>query len=155
MRAVLDSNILARATPGKTSAAREVLLAVVQPPHTLITAAPLLTELANTLQYPRVRALHGLDDAGIQGYLQSVHQASTAVTPVSPPPITTHDPDDDLIIATAIAGQAEVICTWDQHFFHPAVQAACAAHGIRILNDIDLLRELRAQAAAPPGTGTP
>lgn len=151
MRVVLDSNILARATPGKTSAAREVLLAVVQPPHTLITAAPLLAELGNTLQYPRVRALHGLDDAGIQAFIQSVHQASSVVTPVSPPPIRTHDPDDDLLIAAAIAGQADIICTWDQHLFDPAVQAACAAHGIRILNDIGLLRELRAQASAQPG----
>ncbi len=152
MRAVLDSNILARATPGKTSAAREVLLILVLPPHTLITAAPLLTELAQTLQYPRVRALHGLDDAGIQAFLASVHQASLVVTPVTPPPIQTHEPDDDVLIAAAIAGGAEVICTWDQHLFDPAVQAACAQYGIRILNDIDLLRELRAQASAPPGT---
>ena len=42
----LDSNVLARATPGKTSAAREVLLLLTQPPHYLVTSAPLLTELA-------------------------------------------------------------------------------------------------------------
>src|SRR4051794_5844058 len=69
---LLDSNVLARATHGKTSAAREVLLLLTQRPHTLITAAPLLGELARILQYPRVRALHGLDDAGIQAYLQAI-----------------------------------------------------------------------------------
>src|SRR5579872_4350556 len=103
MRLVLDSNILARATPGKMSAAREVLLLATQQPHLLITAAPLLTELARILQYPRVRALHGLDDVGIQTYLQSVQVGSAVVSPVSPPPIQTRDPDDDLVIATAIA----------------------------------------------------
>lgn len=56
MRVVLDSNILARATPGKTSAAREVLLLLTRPAHILVTSAPLLTELARILQYPRVRA---------------------------------------------------------------------------------------------------
>jgi predicted nucleic acid-binding protein len=54
MRVVIDSNVLARATPGKTSAAREVLLLLTLAPHMLITAAPLLTELARILQYPRV-----------------------------------------------------------------------------------------------------
>jgi putative PIN family toxin of toxin-antitoxin system len=153
MRVVLDSNILARATPGKTSAAREVLLLVTQAPHVLITAAPLLTELVRILQYPRVRALHGLDDAGSQAYLQSIQAGSAIVSPVSPPPIQTRDPDDDLVIATAIAGNAEVICTWDQHLFAPAVQAACAMRGIRVLKDSDLLLELRSLLG--PQSGTP
>ncbi len=43
MRVLLDCNILAWATPGKTNAAREVLLLLTQPPHTLITAAPLVS----------------------------------------------------------------------------------------------------------------
>ena len=84
MRVLLDSNVLARATPGKTSAAREVLLLVTQPPHQLITPAERLTELARILQYPRVRALHGLDDAGIQAYLQTV-QAGAGETGVRKP----------------------------------------------------------------------
>jgi putative PIN family toxin of toxin-antitoxin system len=152
MRVVLDSNILARATPGKTSAAREVLLLIIQQPHTLITAAPLLTELARILQYPRVRALHGLDDVGVQTYLHAVEVGSAVVSPVSPPPIQTRDPDDDLVIATAIAGKADVICTRDRHFFDAAVHTGCATHGIRIVNDADLLHELRSLSAPPLGT---
>src|SRR5438105_12637793 len=122
MRVVLDSNVLARATPGKASAAREVLLQLTQLPHTLITAASLLTELARILQYPRVRALHGLDDAGIQAYLQAVQTASLIVAPMSPPPVQTQDPDDDLVIATAVSGGAEVICTRDRHLLHASIQ---------------------------------
>jgi putative PIN family toxin of toxin-antitoxin system len=152
MRGVLDSNILARATPGKSSAAREVLLLLTQQPHTLITAAPLLTELARILQYPRVRALHGLDDVGIQTYLQSVQLGAAFVMPVLPSPIQTRDPDDDLVIATAVAGHAEIICTRDQHFFDTAVQSACAAQGIRVINEVDLLQELRRLTLPPTGT---
>ena len=152
MRVVLDSNVLARATPGTSSAAREVLLLLTRPPHTLVTAAALLAELARILQYPRVRALHGLDDAGILSYLQAITRASAVASPVSPPPVRTRDPDDDQVIATAVAGRAEVICTRDQHFFDPSVRSACAAHGIRILNDVDLLHELR---ALPPPPAAP
>jgi uncharacterized protein len=143
MRVVLDSNVLARATPGKTSAAREVLIRVTKQPHTLVTAAALLAELARTLQYPRVRALHGLDDAGIQAYLQSIQLGSLVVNPAIPPPLQTANPDDDLVIATALAGQAEVLCTRDRHLLNPLVQAACAVLGIRVLNEVDLLHELR------------
>jgi predicted nucleic acid-binding protein len=143
MRLVLDSNVLARATPGKTSAAREVLLLASHIPHTLVSAPALLLELARILQYPRVRALHGLDDAGIRSFLQSIQAGSLLVTPILPPPIRSQDPDDDIVIAAAIAGRAEVICTRDRHFFAPPVQAASARHGIRILSEVDLLQELR------------
>jgi putative PIN family toxin of toxin-antitoxin system len=153
MRVVIDSSVLARATPGKSSAAREVLLLATQAPHTLVASAPLLTELARVLQYPRVRALHGLDDAGVQTFLLSLQMASLIVVPTIPPPIHTRDPNDDFVIATAIAGQAEVICTWDNDFFDPTVQAACAGNGIRILKDSQLLLELR-QSSSPP-TGNP
>ncbi|MBI3466021.1 MAG: hypothetical protein HY000_23655 [Planctomycetes bacterium] len=53
------------------------------------------------------------------------------------------DPDDNAVIAAAIAGQAEVICARDRHFRHQDVLDFCALRGIRILDDIELLRELR------------
>jgi uncharacterized protein len=152
MRIVIDSNVLARATPGKTNAARELLMLAILQPHTLITSVPLLTELARMLQYPRVRALHGLDDAGIHLFLQSFQAASLIVTPVIPPPIQTNDPDDDVVIATAIAGRADAVCTWDQHMHKPAIQSACGAIGIRVIRDGELLRELRAGSSQQPGT---
>jgi putative PIN family toxin of toxin-antitoxin system len=152
MRVLLDSNVLARATPGKTSAAREVLLLVTQAPHHLLTSAPLLTELARILQYPRVRVLHGLDDAGIQAYLQAVQGSSLVVTPLAPPPIHTRDPADDLVIATAAAGQAEVLCTWDRHLHDASIKGQCLSLGIRVLKDAELLQELRNLASPPPAT---
>lgn len=89
--------------------------------------------------------LHGLDDAGIQAYLLAVQAGAALVSPVSPAPVQTQDPDDDMVIATAVAGHAEIICTRDQHFFDASVLSACSSQGIRILNDINLLHELRSQ----------
>ncbi len=153
MRVTLDNNIVVRATPGRTNAAREVLQLLTQSPHQLITASILLTELDRVLKYPRVRLVHGLDDSGIQSHVQFMTASSISLNPLTPAPIQTRDPDDDLVIATAIAGQAEVICTRDQHFYDAAVQSACAAHGIRIINEIDLLKELRSLSS--PTSGTP
>jgi predicted nucleic acid-binding protein len=55
------------------------------------------------------------------------------------------DPDDDPILQTAIAGDADVLCSRDDAFRHSAVERVCAEHGIRILDDIALMQELRRQ----------
>jgi len=62
--------------------------------------------------------------------------------------IVAKNPDDDLIIATAVAGQADVICTRDKHFRDPAVQSYCTARGIQIMTDVELLTVLR-QSGSP------
>jgi putative PIN family toxin of toxin-antitoxin system len=151
MRAVLDTNILARAVPGKTGPAREVLEQLCLAPHVLVTAPVLLDELTRVLGYSRVRAMHGLDEAVIAQYVQDVEAVSLviALAAYSVTAIKT-DPDDNAIIATAIAGQAEVICTRDRHFNQQHVVDFCAQHGIRIIDDIELLNELRAAGGQGP-----
>ena len=54
------------------------------------------------------------------------------------------DPDDDLVLAPAVQGRANVVCTWDRDLRQNAnVQSYCALHGIRVLKDSELLAELR------------
>jgi predicted nucleic acid-binding protein len=65
--------------------------------------------------------------------------------PVISTPVVS-DPDDDPILQTAIAGHADVLCTRDEAFRHEVVGRVCNAHGIRILDDITLMQELRRQA---------
>jgi predicted nucleic acid-binding protein len=52
------------------------------------------------------------------------------------------DPKDDPIVYTAVAGKADVLCTLDRHFQSPAVLDFLRTHGIRVLSDVELLREL-------------
>ncbi|HQU41516.1 MAG TPA: putative toxin-antitoxin system toxin component, PIN family [Pirellulales bacterium] len=144
MHVVLDTNVLVRAAPGRTGPARELLELVAKPPHVVVSSPPLLDELARALAYPRLRLIHGLDDAGISQYVADV-EAVAMVVPLITPTVTAieSDPDDNAVIAAAIAGQAEVICTRDRHFRDPRVVHFCASYGIRILDDVELLRELR------------
>jgi predicted nucleic acid-binding protein len=53
------------------------------------------------------------------------------------------DPDDDPILQTAIAGDADVLCTRDEAFRHELVEQVCHAHNIRIVSDVALMQELR------------
>ncbi len=63
---------------------------------------------------------------------------------------TIRDPDDEPNLQTAVVGKADVLCTLDRHFQTPEVRAYLAAHAIRALTDVALLRELR-----PPSPETP
>ena len=149
MRVVVDTNVLVRATPGRNSPAHQVLETLLTGTHVLVTSGFLLDELTRTLLYERLRAIHGLDDAAVEAYVQSIRDASLVVElPVAMVAIAM-DPNDDPIIATAIEGQADVLCTWDRHLFAAPVQEYLARVGIRVLRDTDLVRELE----VPPAPG--
>jgi putative PIN family toxin of toxin-antitoxin system len=154
MRIVLDTNVLARAIRGGTGPAAELLGIVMVPPHTFILSPFLLSELARVLRYERMRKLHKLDDAQLDAYVQSLQSAALVVNPPSgtATSVVSADPDDDPIVATAVAGQAEVLCTRDHHLQSPAVRAYCSGAGIQVLTDIELLQILRASSgsATPP-----
>lgn len=145
MRIVLDPNILARATPGPDSLSRELVRRASRTPHALVISQFILAELSRVLGYPRLRRTHGLDDEGIRQHVGDIQAAAAFVDPPSgiEAGIVAHDPDDNPIVAAAIAGQAEIICTLDRHLRHPDVQSFCTKHGIRVLTDVELIQELR------------
>jgi putative PIN family toxin of toxin-antitoxin system len=145
MRVVLDTNVLARATKSASGPARELLTILTQPAHRLITSAVLLAELMRVLEYPRVQALHGLTRDGIEEFVLHVFHVAEVVS-LEATEITTvvaADPDDDSVIQTAVRGKAEVICTLDRHLHRDQVRHYCQARGIRVLDDVTLLRSLR------------
>lgn len=146
MRVVLDTNILARALTGPEGPAAAVLAAIV-PPHLLVVSPFLLSELTRVLGYERLRAMHGRDDEGIARFILQIQEEALVVAPPEDalPATVPHDPQDDPILATAIAGQADVLCTLDRHFGHPEVLGFCAAHSLRVMTDVELLAELRAE----------
>jgi len=53
------------------------------------------------------------------------------------------DPKDVVVLQTAAAAEAEIICTRDSDFYDPDTQAFCAALGIEVCTDVDLMNRLR------------
>lgn len=145
MRIVLDTNILARALPESVGPAREVLRRCCELPHILVTSPFILGELWRVLRCPRLRALHGLSDEDISDFIRAVANAAAVVNiPITGSELAiSNDPNDDPIIATAMAGKAEVVCTLDRHLRNPEVVAHCLARGIRMLTDVQLLEALK------------
>lgn len=104
-----------------------------RPPHRLV-------------RYGRDRPIAGTARLTRQtGSLFRRHRQELAefVTVPDPVPAVASDPDDNIVVATAVTGGADVICTRDRHIRHAVVQAYCATFGIRVLTEVELLNELR------------
>ncbi len=87
------------------------------PPHVLILSPAILDEVRRVLQYDRVRQLARISDAEREDWIA--------------------------LVAAAVVGRADVVCTLDRHLRAPLVQAYCATFQIRVLTDVELLDELR------------
>jgi len=146
MRAVLDTNILVRAMASPSGPAGE-LFERVSADHVLVASLELLEELSRVLGYDAVRRMHQRTDAEIAEFLASVGGGATVVPLPTPlPQVVPGDSKDDLVVATAVAGRADVICTLDRHFYQDKVQNYCRERMIEITDDVQLLAKLRKRA---------
>jgi len=149
VRIVLDTGVLVRANTHSSGPAREVLMAILEGAHALITSAFLLDETARVLRYPRLLARHGLSEQEIEEHVDYLRRISELVDVVVRKPVVLSDPDDDPVVYTAVDGGADVLCTRDRDLFQPDVVAFCQENHIAVMNDVDLLRLL---APRPPAT---
>jgi len=145
VRVVLETNILIRANPtvSPRGLARDLLLTVLSGPHVLILSSAILEEVQRVLNYPRVQARWSLPADVIAKYVFFLQDAGAVVDLPKTFPAVVSDPDDDLVLQTAIAGEADILCSRDTAFRSENVERVCAAHGIRMVDDIALLQELR------------
>lgn len=143
MRVVLDTNILARAAGSRGGPAGE-LFEQIAANHVLVVSLELLSELARILSYDRVRRMHQLSEVGINAFIESIESGASVVPLPNPlPRVVPYDPDDDVVVAAAITGGVEVLCTRNRHLFHEDVVAYCRQHAIEIMDDLELLARLR------------
>ena len=145
MRILLDTNLLVRAAITPAGLARAILRRVGENAnHVLILSPYLLSEVAEVLRRDRIRARWPLTDEEVGLYCRFLAAAGEEVSP-RPLAAAIQDPKDQAIVETAVAGSASVLCTIDAHFYAHTVLAFCAAHGIRIMNDVELLRLLKTE----------
>ena len=143
MRVLLDTNVLVRATGNSHGPARDVFLQVLTPPHVIVASNFLLDELRRVLAYPRVQRIHGLTAEERESFVRDVETVAELVDVPGSLFQVKHDPDDDPIVALAIYGRAEVLCTLDRHLRRPEVASFCAQFNVRVLTDVELLSALQ------------
>ena len=144
MRVVLDTNILVRAQAGRGGPAEAVLHAITEDRnHRLIISPYLLDEIESVLLSDRLQLLWDVTAEEISLYRLQLADAGDLVIPVGGAVYVPGDPKDNPILQLAIAGKADVLCTRDRDFEHERVAESCRLHGLRVMDDVALLEELR------------
>jgi predicted nucleic acid-binding protein len=141
VRIVFDTNVLARAHQLAHGPARRGLLFVATGSDVLILSQYLLQELRRILTYPKLVRNSGLTLLIFPNI--RITKFLLRFTPYPYPEIYWKIKLTKPVLGTALAGNADVICTRDAHFFAEDVQGFAAARGIQILTDVQLLRSLR------------
>ncbi|MCI0381342.1 MAG: putative toxin-antitoxin system toxin component, PIN family [Gemmataceae bacterium] len=145
MRVVVDTNVLVRAHARSGGSGRALLAALNGPEHVLVLSPFILSEVERVLNYPRLQARWPLTPDEIHAFVTELAGIAEVVQPALEriPDVLAGDPDDDPIVATAVLGKADVLCTLDKHFHKPDVIAYCAGHGFKVLKDVELVQLLR------------
>lgn len=86
----------------------------------------------------------GLTEDLVYEYVAFLRRSAEIVTlnPLLTAPI--RDVNDTIVVQTAIIGEADILCTNDEDFFEKPIAQYLSDHGISVLDDIALMKRLRA-----------
>lgn len=113
-RLVVDTNVWVSALLNKEGAPSHILRLYIAGEVEIITCVALLEELRDVLTRPIFAQEYGITQQDVETYIELIHQEATIVTPVGES-FGCKDPDDDIVIETAIIGNADVIVSGDAH----------------------------------------
>jgi len=111
--------------------------------HALVLSRFILDEVERVLLYPRLQARYRIAPHEVARFTGNLADVAHMVEPVIARPLVLSDPADDPVLYTAADGKADVLCTRNtRHFGVAEVQSFCMERGIRVMTDLDVLREL-------------
>jgi len=135
---VFDSNV---AIPLVLAASRSsrIVARLLAGGHEPVISAAILSEVEEKLHTKEsLRKWLGVADEEIEEFLNNLSTVFTVfVTEDNVPRVVVDDPDDDLVIATAVQSKAGYIVSEDRHLLRMD-----GFQGIRIMTRDDFLREL-------------
>jgi len=116
---------------------REVLDAAHAGKLTLFTSAPVLAELQDVLGRPKFASKLQIAGVTVIELVVGYAASATMVQPAAIDPVIADDPDDDAVLACAVAAGAEFIVSGDPHLLKLKQY-----QNIRIVTAPQLLEEL-------------
>lgn len=134
MRLVLDTNTVISALLWH-GAPRHLLHFAYSDLVQLYTSLPLLIELDEVLRRNKFRVRLRRAEVATDDLVLGYAALATTVEPVSIPPVIVSDPDDDNVLACALAAEAEVVVSGDRHLLQLGAYATIPILSADILID--------------------
>ena len=142
MRAGVDTNVWVSGILNPHGHPAEIRRALERDEFVLVTSQPLLDELADVLARPRMVSKYGVTAVDI-AQLQALLMAKAELVEVNGTLQLCRDPDDDVVLETAVNGQADALVTRDEDMSRDLdVIALLEARNIRVLTVQRFLGEL-------------
>jgi putative PIN family toxin of toxin-antitoxin system len=146
VRAVVDINVWVSSQLSRLGVPARVQQAYRDGKFTHITSEPLLADLASVLSRPRIAQKYHVTTEDIAD-LTRLLQNGSVIVPISGTVRVCRDPDDDVVIETAIRGRADVIVSGDADLLEdPNVAAFLSDVGIAVWNARRFLQALDDEA---------
>jgi predicted nucleic acid-binding protein len=139
--AVIDTDVLVASFRSDRGASRVLLTAALQQRYRVLASVPLMLQYESVLTRSEHLVAAGVSEADVQVLLDAIALVARPVRisylwrPMLP------DPDDDLVLETAVNGSAEVVITFNRRYFEPAA----ARFGIEILAPAEAVRRLESR----------
>ena len=136
---MLDTDVLVAAFDSPTGASRQLILEVLDGNVGVLMSTSLLFEYEAVLTRPAVLRMIGLEEAAVLAVLDELSGLCVPVALDYRWRPAAADPNDDMVIETAINGGADVIAT----FNIADMRAGAARFGVAVERPAAILRRLR------------
>lgn len=136
MRIVLDTNVVVSALLWGGTPYR-LIQAAVEGAVTLCTSPALLAELRDVLAREPLASRLERQSSSVEEALALYAGLAISVSPQAAPRVIAADPDDDHVVAAAVAAKADLVVSGDRH-----LRALGAHQGITILTPAQALARL-------------
>jgi putative PIN family toxin of toxin-antitoxin system len=116
IRAVLDTNVLVSSILSPGAVPGRIVRAWEAHAFELCPSDLLFLEVVEVMRRPHIQKMAKFGAGQIEELLELLLRISTIVPgPLNVEPVVADDPDDDMVLATAVAGRADVIVSGDRH----------------------------------------
>jgi putative PIN family toxin of toxin-antitoxin system len=139
--AVLDSNVFVSAVCLPDSLPAELISRWLDGEYHLVVSSEILAELSDVPRRPKILKRYTVTDEDIERFLSLLSRRATTVHIDDQPAIVPGDPNDDHIVACAVAGSADVIVSGDNHLI-----SVGEFQGVRVMKPAEFLAGLRRAA---------
>jgi putative PIN family toxin of toxin-antitoxin system len=123
---VLDTDVLVASLRSSLGASRQLLLGALNRRFDLLLSVPLMLEYEAVLTRPEQLSASGLNGKEVERILDDLASAARPVRLAFGWRPQLSDPNDDMVLETAVNGNADVIVTFNQRDFEGITSFECA-----------------------------